>query len=130
MGQLPPVNGETQSLKFEVVVAGGGFAGVYCARSLAKQLGPISRTSVALIADQNFMVFQPMLAEVCGSEISPRHIVNPIRRICRGCDGAPRAKSRRWTLASAGSRSTPAPIRKTWMCASATSCSHSAARSI
>jgi NADH dehydrogenase len=77
------VNGETQSLKFEVVVAGGGFAGVYCAKSLAKQLGPISRTSVALISDQNFMVFQPMLPEVCGSEIPPRHVVNPIRRICK-----------------------------------------------
>ncbi len=83
VGQIPPVNGETPSLKFEVVVAGGGFAGVYCARSLARQLGPISRTSVALISDQNFMVFQPMLAEVCGSEISPRHVVNPIRRICK-----------------------------------------------
>ena len=77
------MNGETASLKFEVVIAGGGFAGVYCARSLAKELGPICRTTVALIADQNFMVFQPMLAEVCGSEISPRHIVNPIRRLCR-----------------------------------------------
>ena len=77
------MNGETQSLKFEVVVAGGGFAGVYCARSLAKELGPISRTTVALVADQNFMVFQPMLAEVCGSSIPPRHVVNPIRRLCR-----------------------------------------------
>lgn len=77
------MNGETQSLKFEVVIAGGGFAGVYCARSLAKELGHISRTSVALIADQNFMVFQPMLAEVCGSAIPPRHVVNPIRRLCR-----------------------------------------------
>lgn len=83
MGQLPTVNGEAQSLKFEVVIAGGGFAGVYCAKSLAKQLGPISRSSVAPIADENFMVFQPMLAEVTGSEISPRHIVNPIRRICK-----------------------------------------------
>ncbi len=64
------------------MIAGGGFAGVYCAKSLAKELGPISRTKVALIADQNFMVFQPMLAEVAGSSISPQHIVNPIRRIC------------------------------------------------
>lgn len=69
-------------MKFEVVIAGGGFAGVYCAKALARELGPISMNSVALIADQNFMVFQPMLAEVCGSSVSPRHVVNPIRRIC------------------------------------------------
>jgi len=78
------VNGENQSLKFEVVIAGGGFAGVYCAKSLAKELGAISRSRVALIADANFMLFQPMLAEVCGSALSPQHIVNPIRRICGG----------------------------------------------
>ena len=76
------MNGENQSLKFEVVIAGGGFAGVYCAKTLAKELGQASRTRVALVADQNFMVFQPMLAEVCGSSIAPRHIVNPIRGIC------------------------------------------------
>jgi NADH dehydrogenase len=69
-------------LKFDVVIAGGGFAGVYCARTLARNLDR-SAERVALIADQNFMVFQPMLAEVCGSSVSPRHVVNPIRRICQ-----------------------------------------------
>jgi NADH dehydrogenase len=83
VGEKASVNGDKQSLKFEVVIAGGGFAGVYCAKSLAKELGPISQTRVALIADQNYMLFQPMLAEVCGSSLSPRHVVNPIRRICK-----------------------------------------------
>ena len=72
------------SLQFDVVIAGGGFAGIYCARTLEKQLGGEARKRVALIADQNFMVFQPMLAEVVGSSISPRHVVNPIRRLCPG----------------------------------------------
>lgn len=71
-------------LKFEVVIAGGGFAGVYCAQALASALGPGARERVAIIADHNYMVFQPMLAEVAGSSISPRHVVNPIRRICPG----------------------------------------------
>ena len=71
-------------LKYDVVICGGGFAGVYCAQSLAKQLGKGSHERVAIIADHNYMVFQPMLAEVCGSSLSPRHIVNPIRRLCRG----------------------------------------------
>lgn len=73
---------ENSPLHFDVIIAGGGFAGVYCARALGRQLGGEARRHVALIADQNFMVFQPMLAEVVGSSISPRHVVNPIRRIC------------------------------------------------
>lgn len=71
------------ALKFDVVIAGGGFAGVYCAQALSHALKGDSTGRVALVAQQNFMVFQPMLAEVCGSSISPRHVVNPIRRLCR-----------------------------------------------
>ena len=72
------------NLQFEVVIAGGGFAGVYCAKALASALGPDSEKRVAIVADHNYMVFQPMLAEVAGSSVSPRHVVNPIRRLCRG----------------------------------------------
>ena len=32
------------------------------------------------------MVFQPMLPEVVGASISPRHIVNPLRRLCQGAE--------------------------------------------
>lgn len=75
---LPPAD-----LAFDVVIAGGGFAGVQCAQELEKHLRPRAARRVALISDQNFLVFQPMLAEVAGSAISPRHVVNPLRRICR-----------------------------------------------
>ena len=71
-------------LKFDVVIAGGGFAGVYCAKALARELGGEAPARVALIADRNHMVFQPMLAEVVGSSVSPRHVVNPIRLLCKG----------------------------------------------
>ena len=74
----------TLELQFDVVIAGGGFAGVYCAKALTKALGADCRTRVALIADQNYMLFQPMLAEVAGSSLSPRHVVNPLRALCRG----------------------------------------------
>lgn len=83
----PWENAEVSNLpqiRYEVVIAGGGFAGVYCAQSLARELGTGSLARVAIIADQNFMVFQPMLAEVVGSSVSPRHVINPIRRLCRG----------------------------------------------
>ena len=71
-------------LTFDVVIAGGGFAGVNCAQALAKALGRGSERRVALIAEQNYMLFQPMLAEVAGSSLSPQHVVNPIRALCRG----------------------------------------------
>ena len=74
----------TANLEFDVVIAGGGFAGVYCAQSLAKELGPKALSRVAIISDHNFMVFQPMLPEVCGSSLAPRHIVNAVRVLCRG----------------------------------------------
>ncbi len=74
----------TPHLRFEVVIAGGGFAGVYAAKALARELGGEAREKVALIADENFMVFQPMLAEVVGSSVSPRHVINPLRQLCRG----------------------------------------------
>jgi NADH dehydrogenase len=71
-------------LDFDVLIAGGGFAGVYCAQTIARRLGPeASRKRVGIVADHNYMVFQPMLAEVAGSSISPRHVVNPIRALCR-----------------------------------------------
>jgi NADH:quinone reductase (non-electrogenic) len=77
----PPIPAETYS--FPVVILGGGFAGTYCARALTAGLRDAA-AEVALLADQNAMLFHPMLAEVSGSSISPLHVVNPLRRFCRG----------------------------------------------
>jgi len=70
-------------MKFDVVIAGGGFAGAYCARVLGKALGKHGAKRVALIAERNVLVFQPMLAEVAGSALSPLDVVNPLREFCR-----------------------------------------------
>src|SRR5258708_21902418 len=74
----------TETYSFPVVILGGGFAGTYCARALTAGLGDAAAESVALLADQNAMLFHPMLAEVSGSSISPLHVVNPLRQFCRG----------------------------------------------
>ncbi|MGF1450972.1 MAG: FAD-dependent oxidoreductase [Opitutales bacterium] len=66
--------------EYEVLILGGGFAGVYCAKELAKAKG----VTAALIARENHMVFQPLLAEVASASVSPRHVVNPLRHMCRG----------------------------------------------
>ena len=70
---------------FPVVILGGGFAGAYCARALKSGLQESTAKNVGLLADQNSMLFHPMLAEVSGSSISPLHVVNPLRLFCRGC---------------------------------------------
>ncbi|MDQ8198013.1 FAD-dependent oxidoreductase [Pelagicoccus enzymogenes] len=71
--------------EFDAIILGGGFAGVYAAQKLARALRrSASSASVALIAEENHMVFQPMLPEVAGAALSPRHVVNPIRSLCKG----------------------------------------------
>src|SRR5260370_38281560 len=74
----------TETYSFPVVILGGGFAGTYCARALTAGLGDTGAESVALLADQNAMLFHPMLAEVSGSSISPLHVGNPLRQFSRG----------------------------------------------
>ena len=81
-----PALGSFVDVKLEIVIAGGGFAGVYCAKTLAGMLGSESVRRIGLIAEQNIMVFQPMLAEVAGASLSPLDVVNPLRLFCRGAD--------------------------------------------
>ena len=68
-----------------IAILGGGFAGVYAAQRAVKRLGHLG-LNIGLIAAENHMVFQPMLPEVVGGSLSPRHVVNPIRLICRGAE--------------------------------------------
>lgn len=70
---------------FDIVIIGGGFAGIYCARRLLKRLGHLD-LRVGLVARENHMVFQPMLAEVAGGSLAPRHVVNPVRLLVPGAD--------------------------------------------
>lgn len=78
--------GNIKTLDLEIAILGGGFAGVYCGKALSKTLAKSSRTRIGLIADENYMVFQPMLPEVASASISPRHVINPIRHLCKGLE--------------------------------------------
>jgi NADH:ubiquinone reductase (H+-translocating) len=72
-------------MEFDVVIAGGGFAGAYCARALGRAFGKDEgEDRVALIAERNVLVFQPMIPEVAGSSLAPADVVNPLRQFCRG----------------------------------------------
>jgi len=66
-----------------VVILGGGFAGVACARELERLLGADRTVQVTLVSETNALLFTPMLAEVAGSSLEPTHISTPLRTSVR-----------------------------------------------
>ncbi|MEQ9618578.1 MAG: FAD-dependent oxidoreductase [Deltaproteobacteria bacterium] len=69
--------------KKQIIIAGGGFAGVKCAGTLRRKLKP-EEADVILFNSENYMVFQPLLAEVVGSSISPEPVAVPLRQMLPG----------------------------------------------
>jgi NADH dehydrogenase len=67
----------------KIVIAGGGFAGLYAAKYLDKRSARRPDIEVTLISRDNFILFTPMLHEVAAGDLSPIDIVNPLRRILR-----------------------------------------------
>ena len=66
----------------QVVIVGGGFAGV----SIGMELGRLTKhdrsIDVHLVSNENYFVFQPLLPEVVSCSVEPSHILNPIRHLC------------------------------------------------
>ena len=65
-----------------VVVLGGGFGGVYAAlglERLAAKKG--ARVEVSLVNRENYLVFQPMLAEVVAGDVGILDTVSPLRQM-------------------------------------------------
>ncbi len=61
-----------------MVIVGGGFGGLNCARSLAG-----AAVRITLIDRRNHHVFQPLLYQVATASLSPADIASPIRTIFR-----------------------------------------------
>jgi NADH:quinone reductase (non-electrogenic) len=66
-----------------ILIAGGGFAGLYAAMQFEKRLARRADVEVTLISRENFILFTPMLHEVAAGDLYPGDIVNPLRRILR-----------------------------------------------
>lgn len=64
-----------------IVILGGGFGGVYTARSLERLLRASDNAQVTLISRDNFFVMTPLLFEAGSGVLEPRHAVNPIRTL-------------------------------------------------
>jgi len=63
-----------------IVVVGGGFAGVRCARILSKKLSR-REWDVVIFNRENHMVFHPMLAEVAGGSLAADAVAAPLRQM-------------------------------------------------
>jgi len=57
-------------------VLGGGFAGSYVARLLG-------RRGATIVSRENFMLYTPLLPEAASGTLEPRHVVVPLRQMCR-----------------------------------------------
>ncbi len=69
--------------KKKIVILGGGFAGVECAKQLEKEFGNNPEIELVMVSEDNFLLFTPMLPQVASGMIETRHIVLPIRTICK-----------------------------------------------
>lgn len=65
-----------------VLVVGGGFAGLECARRLARP-GP-DVFDVTLVNPEDYSLYVPLLPDVAGGLLDPRHIAIPIARALGG----------------------------------------------
>jgi len=66
-----------------VVVLGGGFGGVYTALALERLAAKGAPVDVALVNRENYLVFQPMLAEVIAGDVGILDTVSPLRQLLR-----------------------------------------------
>lgn len=64
-----------------ILILGAGFAGIQVALDLAKVLPKEDEDQILLIDEQNYLLFTPMLTEVAGGMVDPRHIVSPLRQL-------------------------------------------------
>jgi NADH dehydrogenase len=62
-----------------LVIVGGGFAGVKAAQLLEHTLPP--EWTLTLVSQENFITFNPLLPEVVGASILPGHVIAPHRQM-------------------------------------------------
>lgn len=65
-----------------IVILGGGFAGVACAKTL-QNAGLWQSHDLILFNHENHLVFSPLLPEVAGGSLDPRAAAAPLRQMLR-----------------------------------------------
>jgi NADH dehydrogenase len=83
LGPEPAPPQPVEVKKTQIVILGGGFAGMTTAENLERLLGADRSVALTLVSDTNALLFTPMLAEVAGSSLEPTHISSPLRTSLR-----------------------------------------------
>ncbi|MFG2088190.1 MULTISPECIES: NAD(P)/FAD-dependent oxidoreductase [unclassified Spirillospora] len=71
-----------------ILIVGGGYVGMYTALRLQKKLRRELRrgeVKVTVVDPNSYMTYQPFLPEAAAGNISPRHVVVPLRRVLPRC---------------------------------------------
>ncbi|MCZ7417502.1 FAD-dependent oxidoreductase [Streptomyces sp. WMMC897] len=76
-----------------ILVVGGGYVGMYTALRLQKKLKHELKAArdgrggveIVVVSPEPYMTYQPFLPEAGAGNISPRHVVVPLRRVLRDC---------------------------------------------
>ncbi|MFG3286865.1 NAD(P)/FAD-dependent oxidoreductase [Streptomyces sp. NPDC048111] len=71
-----------------ILVVGGGYVGMYTALRLQRRLAAELRggaVEITVVAADPYMTYQPFLPEAAAGNISPRHVVVPLRRVLDKC---------------------------------------------
>jgi NADH dehydrogenase len=66
--------------KPHIVIVGGGYVGMYTALRLQKKA---RGADITVIDPQPHMTYQPFLPEAAAGNVSPRHVVAPLRKVLR-----------------------------------------------
>lgn len=69
----------SDAAKKNLVIVGGGFAGITLAQQLEHEL-PMG-WKLTLVSQENFITFNPLLPEVVGASILPGHVIAPHRQM-------------------------------------------------
>src|SRR5215210_551184 len=65
-------------MAWNVVIAGGGFGGLYAARRLERRL-PRHSARITLVSEVNYLLYTPLLPGAAAGTLEPRHVVVPLR---------------------------------------------------
>jgi NADH dehydrogenase len=78
-----PAERRDPSQPHRVLILGGGFAGVLTAQELEKRSRRRDDVEIWLVNRENFMLFTPLLPEVCSGTLEARHCVTALRAMLR-----------------------------------------------
>ena len=67
----------------KILILVSEFSALECARQLESKFGKDPEIELVMIGEDNFLLFTPMLPQVASGMIETRHIVFPIRTICK-----------------------------------------------